>query len=415
MGLRLFGKRKGSRLSEKEKSDASSIALSIQEEREKNYSVDDVILAEEKAEKYYKGKKALEKIWDKIQVLFFIARHPKVWGLSVAVPASVAVLYLVLPVDAIPDMIAGLGLLDDIFVITTAIGTIVKAVSTYSGEKLLEIRSLCPENILPAFDEMFRVQMKDKNEKSVKETAETENTVEKAVGNIEKGLRGAKRFISSLSSRLEEKAVVNPIIKSSKLYRAVNKAHVYSEAVVMEGEKIALRTLEEYLNISLLKKWIKSLISMIMFALSLLFFSMQDSSVFFLILSALCMLFSYTFFIVSCIKSVPRIFYFINGYIKGGLEEAVVAAVFKNAEDDRGLKEALVKCGVKRVTKDRALISLLLKNFGKSLLSFLIKMLLIIVAFFALKKVVLFSSGLHSSMELLFAPLVEIFYICSGE
>lgn len=415
MGLRLFGKRKGSRLSEKEKSDASSIALSIQEEREKNYSVDDVILAEEKAEKYYKGKKALEKIWDKIQVLFFIARHPKVWGLSVAVPASVAVLYLVLPVDAIPDMIAGLGLLDDIFVITTAIGTIVKAVSTYSGEKLLEIRSLCPENILPAFDEMFRVQMDDKNEKSVKETAETENTIEKAAGNIEMGLRGAKRVISSLSSRLEEKAVVNPIIKSSKLYRAVNKAHVYSEAVVMEGEKIALRTLEEYLNISLLKKWIKSLISMIMFALSLLFFSMQDSSAFFLILSALCMLFSYTFFIVSCIKSAPRIFYFINGYIKGGLEEAVVAAVFKNAEDDRGLKEALVKCGVKRVTKDRALISLLLKNFGKSLLSFFIKMLLIIVAFFALKKVVLFSSGLHSSMEILFAPLVEIFYICSGE
>lgn len=411
----LFGKRKERKLSEKEMSDASSIALSIRDEREKNYSVDDIVLAEEKAEKYYKGKKALRKIWDKIQVLFFIARHPKVWGLPVAIPASVAVLYLVLPVDAIPDIIAGLGLIDDVFVITTSIGAIIKAVSLYSREKLLEIRSLCPENIIPAFDEMFSINKAEEGRKVEEEPVIPPGRVEKTAASIEKGLKGTKKIISGLAESMEEKAASKPSVRSSKLYRMISRADRVSKAVVLEGEKIALITLEEYLDSVLMKKWIRSLISMIMFVLSLFFFSLQDSSFFFLILSALCMLFSYTFFIVSSIKSVPRIICFIRGYIKGGLEEAVVSLVFRNAESDRGLKEALVKCGVKRVTKDRALISLLLRNFGKTLLSFLIRMILIIVAFFALKKVVLLFSGLHSSMEILFAPVVEIFYICSGE
>ncbi len=415
MGLRLFEKRNERKLSEKEMSDASSIALSIKEEREKNYSVDDVVLAEEKAEKHYKGKKALEKIWNKIQVLFFIAKHPKVWGLPVAILASVPVLYLVLPVDAIPDAIVGIGLLDDIFVITTSIGAIVKAVSAYSKEKLLEIRSLCPENIIPAFDEMFKGGLGEDVKECVPTAEETENDIEKKAWKIEKWLTGGKRYISFLYGKLEERARVKPSIKSSLFYRIVDKIHGAFEAVVLAGEKTALRTLDEYLNISLQKKWIRSLVSMIMFVLSLFFFSLQDSSFFFLVLSALCMLFSYTFFIVSSVRTVPRIIYFVRGYLKDGLDEAVVSALFKNAEEDRGLKEALVKCGVKRVTRDKALISLLLRNFGKSLLSFLIKMILIIIAFFALKKVVLLFSGLHSSLEILFAPIVEIFYICFGE
>ena len=128
-----FGKNK-EELKTAEKVKAEEIVESLTKKVEGNYSVEEVDRAEKQAEKY-KDKKQLEAIWSKIQVLFLIARHPGVWGPGVAVPACVAVLYLVLPIDAIPDAIPIAGLLDDIFVITSLIGVLIKKISSYTKEK----------------------------------------------------------------------------------------------------------------------------------------------------------------------------------------------------------------------------------------------------------------------------------------
>ena len=83
-----------------EKAKAEEIVDSLTKKVEANYSLEEV----DKAEKY-RDKKQLAAIWSKIQVLFIIAGHPSIWGPGVAVPACVAVLYLVLPIDAVPDVI----------------------------------------------------------------------------------------------------------------------------------------------------------------------------------------------------------------------------------------------------------------------------------------------------------------------
>ncbi len=409
-------------LSDNEKKKASFIVSTLSEKVEKGYSLDEIENAEEKAEKKYRGRSALSALWDKIQVLFFIAKHPKVWGLPVAIPASAAVLYLVLPVDAIPDIIAGLGLVDDIFVITAAIGTIIKTVSSYSREKLIEIRSLCPENLLSTFDEMFKFNSEALEEKKEEEVLEKESEevivetpLEGTVHSIERGIIKTKRFISNFDSALDEKSETNPLVKNSRLYKAAKGVARVASAIPVAGEEIAYHALEVYLNIELVKKGIKSLISIILFAISLSIFSVGDGSVVSLVFSSAFMLASYTFFFVFVLKAIPRVYHFITGYMKGGLEEAVVSLFFKKAEDDGTLKKELVRCGVKRIKNDRNLVLILYRSFGKSLLSFLIKMVVIMIVVFVFKRYVLYSSGLNSTFDVLFAPFIEIIRLIKGE
>ena len=412
-GIRNLFRKKESGLTAAEEAKASSVAASISARVEESYPENEIEKAEEKAAKY-SSRKALKGIWDRIRVLFFIARHPKVWGLPVAVPAAVAVLYLVLPVDAIPDIIAGEGLLDDVFVITGMIGLIVKTVSSFSGEKLLEIRSQCPEDILPAFDSMFSVDtslIREKEEETVEPVVidEKEAKVERAAGTIEKGLKGARAFVSSFHSALDEAARDNPAIRDSKLYRIVDRVDVYSDAVKTEAKKLAMRALEDALKLMLLKKGVKSLISFSLFAMSLFFFSMKDDGAFYLVLSSVSMLLSYGFFIHSIIKTIPKVYHFARAYISDGLEGGVVAVLFRDSQENPTLREAAVRCGVRRIKNDTATQTLLVKNFGRTLLMFLVRLGLIAVSVFALKKVVLLTSGLRSSFQILFAPFVELF------
>ena len=412
-GIRNLFRKKESGLTAAEEAKASSVAASISARVEESYPENEIEKAEEKAAKY-SSRKALKGIWDRIRVLFFIARHPKVWGLPVAVPAAVAVLYLVLPVDAIPDIIAGAGLLDDVFVITGMIGLIVKTVSSFSGEKLLEIRSQCPEDILPAFDSMFSVDtslIREKEEETVEPVVidEKEAKVERAAGTIEKGLKGARAFVSSFHSALDEAARDNPAIRDSKLYRIVDRVDVYSDAVKTEAKKLAMRALEDALKLMLLKKGVKSLISFSLFAMSLFFFSMKDDGAFYLVLSSVSMLLSYGFFIHSVIKTIPKVYHFARAYISDGLEGGVVAVLFRDSQENPTLREAAVRCGVRRIKNDTATQTLLVKNFGRTLLMFLVRLGLIAVSVFALKKVVLLTSGLRSSFQILFAPFVELF------
>ncbi len=410
-GIRKMFRKKESGLTAREEAKASSVAASISARVENSYPEREIEEAEKKAGKY-SSRKALKGIWDRVRVLFFIAKHPKIWGLPASVPAAVAVLYLVLPVDAVPDMVAGLGLLDDVFVITGMIGIIVKTVSSFSKEKLLEIRSECPEDILPAFDSMFSIDSSlIRKEESVTPVVvdEREVKVERAASAIEKGLKGAKSFVSSFHSALDEAASDNPAIRNSKLYHIVDKVDVYSDAVKTEAKKIAMRALEDALKLMLLKKGVKSLISFSLFAVSLFFFSMKDDGVFFLVLSSLSMLLSYGFFIHSIIKTVPKIYHFIKAYMADGLEGGVVAVLFRDTADNPTLREAAVRCGVRRIRNDTATQTLLVKNFGHTLLLFLVRLGLIALSVFALKKVVLLTGGFTSSLQILFAPLVELF------
>ena len=233
------------------------------------------------------------------------------------------------------------------------------------------------------------------------------DTIEK----IETGLKEAKIIINQIDDKLEENAIENPALKKSWFYKKIRKLNSHLEALPTEVSSLAIRALEDYLNLMLLKKGIKSLISFTFFALALFFFAFKSASWFFLVLSSLCMLFSYGFFILSVIKNVPRWWHFAKGYLNDGLEGGVVAFLFSASKADPGLKEQLVRSGVQRVKNDRALTKVLLKSFGKTLISFLLKLGLIVLAVFTLKKLVIHTTGLTSSLQILFAPLIELYHL----
>lgn len=382
-----------------EKAKAEEIVESLTKKVEDNYSLEEVDKAEKAAEKY-KGKKQLAAIWSKIQVLFLIARHPTVWGPGVAVPACVAVLYLVLPIDAIPDAIPLAGLIDDIFVITTLVGVLVKKISSYTKEKISLLRKEVPEDLLSTFDEMFSYA-KDYEENI--EVMEEEPS-------IITGLGKAKDAIDGFRLDLEKQAVTNPEIKNRKFFKTLDRVSEFASSIPSKASRVAAEALKAALSFIILKKEIKSLISFSFFALSLLFLYLSTTlGTFTLVLSSLFMILSYSFLIHSIIKAVPRVIAFFEGLVKGGLEDGICSFILKECSYTPSGKEILLKYGIRELKRNKEAVKEMLYSFRKQLLFFILHIALITLAFFLLKKVSLVAMGETSSFKIIFAPIFKLF------
>ena len=382
-----------------EKAKAEEIVESLTKKVEDNYSLEEVDKAEKAAEKY-KGKKQLAAIWSKIQVLFLIARHPTVWGPGVAVPACVAVLYLVLPIDAIPDAIPLAGLIDDIFVITTLVGVLVKKISSYTKEKISLLRKEVPEDLLSTFDEMFSYA-KDYEENI--EVMEEEPS-------IISGLGKAKDAIDGFRLYLEKQAVTNPEIKNRKFFKTLDRVSEFASSIPSKASRVAAEALKAALSFIILKKEIKSLISFSFFALSLLFLYLSTTlGTFTLVLSSLFMILSYSFLIHSIIKAVPRVIAFFEGLVKGGLEDGICSFILKECSYTPSGKEILLKYGIRELKRNKEAVKEMLYSFRKQLLFFILHIALITLAFFLLKKVSLVAMGETSAFKIIFAPIFKLF------
>ena len=382
-----------------EKAKAEEIVESLTKKVEDNYSLEEVDKAEKAAEKY-KGKKQLAAIWSKIQVLFLIARHPTVWGPGVAVPACVAVLYLVLPIDAIPDAIPLAGLIDDIFVISTLVGVLVKKISSYTKEKISLLRKEVPEDLLSTFDEMFSYA-KDYEENI--EVMEEEPS-------IITGLGKAKDAIDGFRLYLEKQAVTNPEIKNRKFFKTIDRVSEFASSIPSKASRVAAEALKAALSFIILKKEIKSLISFSFFALSLLFLYLSTTlGTFTLVLSSIFMILSYSFLIHSIIKAVPRVIAFFEGLFKGGLEDEICSFILKECSYTPSGKEILLKYGIRELKRNKEAVKEMLYSFRKQLLFFILHIALITLAFFLLKKVSLVAMGETSSFKIIFAPIFKLF------
>ena len=382
-----------------EKAKAEEIVDSLTKKVEANYSLEEVDKAEKEAEKY-RDKKQLAAIWSKIQVLFIIARHPSIWGPGVAVPACVAVLYLVLPIDAVPDVIPLAGLIDDIFVITTLVGVLVKKISSYTKEKISLLRKEVPEELLNTFDEMFGY---------AKEYEEKEDE-EKEEFSIISGLGKAKDTIDDFRLDLEKKAETNPELKKRRLFRTLDKVSEFASSIPSKASHMASEALKAALSLIILKKEIKSLISFSLFALSLLFLYLSTSlGTFTLVLSSFFMILSYSFLLHSIIKAVPRVIAFFEGLFKGGLEDGICSFILKECSYTPSGKEILIKYGIRELKRNKEAVKEMLYSFRKQLLFFILHIALITLAFFLLKKISLIAIGETSSLKIIFAPIFKLF------
>ncbi len=116
-------------------------------------SIDD---AERKAERYRNNSK-IKPLWERIQMMFEIVRHPELWGKSkVVLWVGAALLYLVAPIDLIPDIIPVIGLSDDAAAILFTINRVSSAVRAVllANPTYLE---LFPEKLRPVVRKSFKL------------------------------------------------------------------------------------------------------------------------------------------------------------------------------------------------------------------------------------------------------------------
>ena len=76
-------------------------------------------------------------VWDKVQVLWRFIRDPEVaWAKKATAVGSLV--YLVSPLDAIPDFIPGGGLLDDVAVILFVVQMLAGSLKSYEADPAAE-------------------------------------------------------------------------------------------------------------------------------------------------------------------------------------------------------------------------------------------------------------------------------------
>ncbi len=77
------------------------------------------------------------KIWDKVQVLWRFIKDPDVaWGKKATAVGSL--IYLISPLDAVPDFIPGGGLLDDVAVILFVAQMLAESLKAYAADAASE-------------------------------------------------------------------------------------------------------------------------------------------------------------------------------------------------------------------------------------------------------------------------------------
>lgn len=96
---------------------------------QENASEQDVNRIREKLSGMNRGK--IAEIWDKVMALWQYVQDPNApWGGKVV--AIGALIYLVSPIDAVPDFIPIAGLADDVSIILFAIGKLANDLSKYT-------------------------------------------------------------------------------------------------------------------------------------------------------------------------------------------------------------------------------------------------------------------------------------------
>ncbi len=131
-------------LSEKRKEKALKMASQMADEADERK-------VEEAIEKSaaYKNKPVIGKIWDKVLILIEIIKSPLFKG-AIALAATGALLYLASPIDLIPDIIAGIGLIDDVAVITTILAGLITNIKKDPSKALKFVDSLPEKLKVPA-------------------------------------------------------------------------------------------------------------------------------------------------------------------------------------------------------------------------------------------------------------------------
>ena len=112
--------------------------------------------AEKTAEKF-KNDCRISHLWERIQMMFEIAKNPKTWGYKPALLLGAALIYLVSPFDLIPDITPIVGLYDDIAVIMASLKAAGDGVRNMFANNPYLIK-VFPEKLHPIVKKCFNLE-----------------------------------------------------------------------------------------------------------------------------------------------------------------------------------------------------------------------------------------------------------------
>jgi len=240
--------------------DAINMAMKFGE----NATEEDVENVSKKMDKMKKG--ALAKVWDKVQELWAAFKSPET-PLSTKSIIIGSLIYMVTPIDIIPDIIPGLGLLDDAFIIGLVFTQVMKLnktaerISADAVNKELGYVYADSAKIKEYADFVNKMSFKDKHTKNEqREIRSKQRDLYKEISNLEKKelSKADKDGLSQLKNIFETIKVIDiPNFVSPKEMENISVLIYISDKVI--ENKSALRSVEEkyikdlYEKISLLK------------------------------------------------------------------------------------------------------------------------------------------------------------------
>lgn len=374
--------------------------------------------AEIVAEKNYKDKSVLKPVWDKIQLMFEIAKHPKIWGSKVAIAAGAALLYLVSPIDVIPDVIPAAGLADDLAVILAVLNVVSAGVQKVVQKNPKLFLAMLPEKLRPVAVTCFKLDPVE-NDSDAFVTGYTDVTSGPAVRNAKLlvGLYGGAGKLydrcAAYCDKAEKEGRTNKIgykFRKRLISSFENKLADVADFAVVEDVQTELDLMAE-------RKFTKDLVCLVCFALGIASFRFLESGIAFVYISAFFLACTYAFFAVGLVNGVRLVLKFLFKGIKLHRQYpaftltdcgvcAVVSDLYRiNPED--------TKAALDRSKENRRFSSMLLRVcyrlFNNSVLRLIFKLVLISFGLFVLKSI---STGMHYNMsvgEMMIAPFKVIF------
>lgn len=377
--------------------------------------------AEKNAEKFRTDSR-ISHLWDRIQMMFVIAKNPKVWGVQVAIWIGAALLYLISPIDIIPDIVPALGLTDDIAAILAVLNRVSSAISTKIQSNPAYYLQLFPEALRHVVVSVFNLDSASVVNHTGAVAESGEDTLLKQPRKKVKfvimygGILGGSRFVKFLGN-VQEKQRQKGKTGSLKyriagffLKRTELEINRYVDKMVKERVQTSIDFVVE-------KKMTKSLLSAIIFMLALATYSLTAYGAAWVYISAFLMLVSYSFIVVAIIKILREIVIFVAKGIKikkenlsfSLLDGCVCAVVFDMFRIDRkltklALDEMRSNDELKRMGL-RVVFRLFNGEIGRGILHFI----LLSLVFFLMKQIASSLSYGMSPLQIILGPIMMAF------
>lgn len=272
-----------------------------------------IINAETKALKFREDKR-ISDFWNRIQIMFEIAKNPKVWGPSVALIVAAALIYLVSPLDVIPDVLPVVGLTDDIIAITFSLTKI----ATSAKEKILQDPTILNGLSEKLRDEAVKLFKLDKT--SIDSVKEKLSAIPKKIEDVSFVLKynfllGASSAVQHFGTVVENESKKG---KPNSIRARLNAFFLRKTETIINWkvEKEFNEKIQAKVDFAVEKKTTKVLLSAIFFSLALASYLLTQYGVVWVYVSSILMLVSYSFVLVA----IVNIFRFSILFLVGGIK-----------------------------------------------------------------------------------------------